>query len=124
MNKREFKILNGMITETAMNSYRALLFKFFQENQLNNSVCFNNENHTKCYQIEDKLVYPTKLFIDECDKLTLLFDIEYLKEGHTNVENLVRWVEDLDYVDLGLLCSFIQSNYYINKKYTNISYVL
>lgn len=111
MNKREFRILNEMIVETAMNSYRALLFKFFQENQLNNSVYFNNDNHTKAYQVEDKLVYPTELFIDECDKLTLLFDIEHLNED-IKAEKLVRWVEDLDYVDLGLLCSFIQGNYY------------
>lgn len=111
MNKREFRILNEMIIETAMNSYRALLFKFFQENQLKNSVYFNNDNHTKAYQVEDKLVYPTELFIDECDKLTLLFDIEHLNED-IKAEKLVRWVEDLDYVDLGLLCSFIQSNYY------------
>ena len=112
MNKREFRILNEMIIETAMNSYRALLFKFFQENQLKNSVYFNNDNHTKAYQVEDKLVYPTELFIDECDKLTLLFDIEHLNEEHTSAESLVRWIEDLDYADLGLLCSFIQSNYY------------
>lgn len=111
MNKREFRILNEMIVETAINSYRALLFKFFQENQLNNSVYFNNDNHTKAYQVEDKLVYPTELFIDECGKLTLLFDIEHLNED-IKAEKLVRWVEDLDYVDLGLLCSFIQSNYY------------
>ena len=111
MNKREFRILNEMIIETAMNSYRALLFKFFQENQLKNSVYFNNDNHTKAYQVEDKLVYPTELFIDECDKLSLLFDVEHLNED-IKAEKLVRWVEDLDYVDLGLLCSFIQSNYY------------
>lgn len=111
MNSREFRLLNEMIVETAVNSYRALLLKFFKENQLKNSVYFNNDNHAKCIQIEDKLIYPTELYIDECDKLTLLFDIERINED-IKAENLVKWVEDFEYVDLGLLCSFIQSNYY------------
>ena len=108
MTKEEFRNLNKLVIDTAKNSWRSLIYKYFYDNGKNEVVEFNDVT-TMGYKVDEYIVYPKKLFRNENNMISMLRDVEneYLS---TCEENEVIEIIKLSLDELGGFASFIEEN--------------
>lgn len=108
MTKEEFRNLNKLVIDTAKNSWRSLIYKYFYDNGKNEVVEFNDVT-TMGYKVDEYIVYPKKLFRNENNMISMLRDVEneYLS---TCEENEVIEIIQLSIEELGGFASFIEEN--------------
>lgn len=108
MTKEEFRNLNKLVIDTAKNSWRSLIYKYFYDNSKNEVVEFNDVT-TMGYKVDEYIVYPKKLFRNENNMISMLRDVEneYLS---TCEENEVIEIIKLSIDELGAFASFIEEN--------------
>lgn len=108
MTKEEFRNLNKLVIDTAKNSWRSLIYKYFYDNGKNEVVEFNDVT-TMGYKVDEYIIYPKKLFRNENNMISMLRDVEneYLS---TCEENEVIEIIKLSIEELGGFASFIEEN--------------
>lgn len=109
MTKEDFRNLNKLVIDTAKNSWRSLIYKYFYENGGENEVVDFNDVTTMGYKVDEYIVYPKKLFRNENNMISMLRDVEneYLS---TCEENEVIEIIKLSIDELGAFVSFIEEN--------------
>ena len=109
MTKEEFKNLNRLVIDTAKNSWRSLIYKYFYENGGENEVIEFNDVTTMGYKVNEYIVYPKKLFRNEKHMISMLryVENEYLL---TCEEDEVIEIIQLSLDELGGFVSFIEEN--------------
>lgn len=114
MDRLTFIELNDNILFTAKNSLISLLKMNYFENNTNNSIDLNNSDGIKSFEIDDRVFYPKNIYMDECDRLTLLYNFEYTTLLGLH-ENQKTYLESLSLEELILLTDFVKDNFKFKK---------
>ena len=112
MNLQEFKQMNNIVVHSAINGWRMLIYKFFDELKENEEVVFLNKS-TIAFESSDCIYYPKKLIRNENYRMALLCDIEYTKEAEMD-EDVILEISEFSLMELYGFSKYIMD--YLNDK--------
>ena len=84
MTKEDFRNLNKLVIDTAKNSWRSLIYKYFYENGGENEVVDFNDVTTMGYKVDEYIVYPKKLFRNENNMISTFNVLRMMEKYNCN----------------------------------------